>query len=533
MKLVTASEMRELDRTAIQDYGIPGIVLMENAGRGTVDFLHKHLGNPAERSVIIFCGPGNNGGDGLVIARTLHQLGAHPYIYFLIDPARLKGDAALNYRIVRKLFLPMTLVDTQEKLKEAEQEIISHHGHRPSWAIVDSIFGTGLARDVGGHFLDCVNLINRLRSELAVPVAAVDIASGIGSDDGRILGGCVWADYTATYGLAKPGHFLQNGAECTGRLKVIDISIPPKAVEDAKIKKTLLDRGSISALIRNRSLLSHKGSHGHLLILAGSSGKTGAAILSASGALRSGAGLVTLGVPHSLNHIFETTLSEAMTVPLPASNTVLSVDDFELILELLKGKNGVVIGPGLGTDETTKQLVVKLYQEVALPMVIDADGLNILAEFPKILRKKTVAARILTPHPGEMSRLINTGTREIQTDRLRAAAWLADVPEIITVLKGAGTVISAPDGALTINSTGNSGMATGGMGDVLSGLIGGLVVQGYSPWDASCLGVYVHGLAADRLARQQKYGYLASEVAAQIPSVLTKLDKNFTKGKKC
>ena len=514
MKLVSAAEMRELDRIAIEEYGIPGMVLMENAGAGTVDFLVRHLGSPAERPVIIFVGPGNNGGDGLVMARRLSQLGARPRVYFLLDPAKLKGDAALNYRIVSRMPMELSVVDDTAKLEAAEQEIMALPGGKPVWALVDALFGTGLTRELQGHFLAGANLINRLRTRLPAPVCAVDIASGIGSDDGGMLGGCVRADYTATYGLAKPGHFLQQGLECTGRLEVVDISIPRQVTAAATSNKEVLTQKSMAPLVRPRSIISHKGTHGHLLLLAGSTGKTGAAILSALGALRCGAGLVTLAVPENLNPIFETTLTEAMTVPLAASKNAPSIADLDLILELLAGKSALVVGPGLGTAQETCDLVTRLYEQVELPMVIDADGLNILAACPELLNRTPRAARILTPHPGEMARLLQTDTAHIQQDRIGAASRLAQYSGLYTVLKGAGTIVHDPEGRIAINASGNAGMGAGGMGDVLAGLLGGLLVQGYTPWDACRLGVFLHGRAADRLAQERRWGTAMYSVPA-------------------
>ncbi len=535
MKLVSAAEMRELDRKAIEEYGIPGIVLMENAGAGSVDFLVEELGDPSGSAVVIFVGPGNNGGDGLVMARHLHQLGARVQIFYLIDPQRLTGDAACNYQIVSRLRLAHSVTDTAEKLDHARAEITALHGVTPVWALVDALFGTGLSREIGGHFLHCITLINRLRETLPAPVCAVDIASGIGSDDGRVLGGCVRADYTATYGLAKPGHVLQAGLENSGRLRVIDITIPNRAAEGDTPGKELLTRQSMAALLKPRSPLSHKGSHGHLLVVAGSTGKTGAAILCARGALRCGTGLVSLAVPRTLNPIFETTLSEAMTITLPASQHAPGYDDHGVITSALAGKTALVLGPGLTTGEETARLVRSLYREVELPMVIDADGLNILATAPELLQQQPPAARILTPHPGEMARLLGCSSAEIQADRLGAVARLAGVAGLFCVLKGAGTVIGGPDGRAAINSSGNAGMAGGGMGDVLAGLIGGLLAQGYSPWDACRLGVFVHGAAADQLAGERHYGYLASEVAEAVPGMLTELGRRTSNrgGKVC
>jgi len=356
-------------------------------------------------------------------------------------------------------------------------------------------------------------------------VTAVDIPSGLDADNGRILGGCAPADLTATYGLVKPGHVMHGGADLIGKLHCVDIGIPPEAVSRAGLHGETLGRRTMH-LLKKRKTAAHKGNFGHLLVLAGSEGKTGAAILSGLAALRAGTGLVTLAVPHELNPIFEAGLVEAMTIPLPNSATCLSIDDYDLIRDRLQGKDALVIGPGLGTAAETRELVLRLYRELDLPMVVDADGLNILAMDPDRIARPP-GPRILTPHPGEMARLTGLTSGEVQADRLRAARRFTadtgtDVDNGVTlILKGAGTIICDPDGSWAVNTTGNPGMAAGGMGDVLSGLVGGLLAQGYAPAAAARLGVYLHGLAADRLAPERRQGYLASEVAAVIPDIIT------------
>ncbi|NOQ47492.1 MAG: NAD(P)H-hydrate dehydratase, partial [Desulfobulbaceae bacterium] len=342
---------------------------------------------------------------------------------------------------------------------------------------------------------------------------------GLNADNGRPLGCCVQADLTATYGLAKPAHYMHGGKHI-GRLKIVDIGIPAAVVDNAALPGESLDE-STAKLLKLRKQEAHKGTFGHLLILAGGEGKTGAAILSARGALHSGTGLVTLAVPHGLNVIFEPSLIEAMTVPLPSSKNTLSIDDFDPIIKLSRDKRAVVLGPGIGMEKQTEQLVLRLFAELELPMVIDADALNILALHPDTL-SSPAGPRIITPHPGEMSRLTGLSSRDVQKDRLTTAlGFTRGKKQLITVLKGAGTVIAGADGKWAVNTTGNAGMATGGMGDVLAGLIGSLLAQNYAPWDAAGLGVYLHGLAADLLAETGEYGYLASDVAAILPRAIT------------
>ncbi|MDW7771849.1 MAG: NAD(P)H-hydrate dehydratase [Desulfobulbaceae bacterium] len=523
MKLARASEMQELDRNVIEKHFIPGMVLMENAGRGTFVFMTDVLGSPAGKSALLFIGPGNNGGDGLVIARCIRQAGGFPFLIFLVNPENLKGDAAHNFRIVNQLDFPSLIVEQEKDLEIACREIEKNIAAGLPWAIVDAVFGTGLQRPVAGMFLSAIHLINRLRREQTIPVVAVDIPSGLNSDTGQPLGASVRADLTATYGLAKPGHFM-HGGNGIGRLRVIDIGIPDKAAAAASINGESLDHTILDTLNR-RKKAAHKGNFGHLFILAGSEGKTGAAILCALGALRSGAGLVSLGVPGKLNPIFESALIEAMTIPLPQSEKFFTAADADFIMEQVQGKSALIMGPGMGTEKETAELVVRLYRTAEIPMVIDADALNILAT----VREAVVdppGPRILTPHPGEMARLTGLSAKTIQADRLNTACSYVDAvngagKNVTLILKGAGTIICDPAGTWAVNSTGNPGMAAGGMGDVLAGLIAGLLAQGIEPPAAARIGVYLHGLAADRLAEKREFGYLASEVASAIPALMT------------
>jgi len=522
MKLAKASEMQELDRCAIEQYRIPGTILMENAGRGTFSFMVDELGPVTGKSAVIFVGPGNNGGDGLVIARCIIQAGGYPLIVYLVPPDKLRGDAAHNQKIAEKSAPASLVVAKEEDIEVAYRDILKFMTGSPPWSIVDAIFGTGLQRPLEGKYLAAVRLVNTIRAEKSVPVTAVDIPSGLNSDTGQPLGGCVMADLTATYGLAKPGHFMHGGGP-VGKLHVVDIGIPAEAVAKVGLRGETIDRTILKEL-KQRDQAAHKGHFGHLLVMAGSEGKTGAAMLSALGALRIGTGLVTLLAPGKLNPVFETSLLEAMTIPLPVSDGFFSIEDAGFITQQLPGKDAMVIGPGLGTDRKTAELVVRLYREVMVPMVVDADALNILVSASGVLQDPP-APRIFTPHPGEMARLAGKTAKIIQEDRLHTAcAWAAKVniptPAITLILKGAGTIICDPEGTWAVNTTGNPGMATGGMGDVLSGIVAGLLAQGYVPAIASRIGVFLHGHAADRLARTRKFGYLASEVAAVIPELV-------------
>jgi len=527
MKLTTALEMQLLDHSASKDFGIPSIVLMENAGLGTVRMIERVIGPCRNTFALIFVGPGNNGGDGLVIGRHLHQRGCHPVFIFLVNPDNLRGDAAVNLRIITKLRLPFHVIDNPARV-ETIPILFKQFETRglPCYAIVDAIFGIGLSREVTDHFADTIRLINKPEFAPQVPVVSVDTPSGMNSDTGKILGTCVNADYTATYCCAKPGHFIHGSTSWTGNLEIIDIGIPPEVIEQNNLKTELVTAKRVKSLAANliREKASHKGNHGHLLIIAGSKGKTGAAILAAKGALRSGAGLVSLCVPHNLNSIFEISLPEAMTIPLPQSSGFFSIGDWELIKDNISSKQAIVIGPGIGTDTKTAELVFSLYGTVQCPLIIDADALNLIAKYRDKL-PEPAGPRIFTPHPGELSRLLNISIEQIQNNRLEAAAQGCDLfknntHEMVLVLKGAGTIIASGEGTASINTSGNPGMATGGMGDVLSGVIGALAGIGLDSLSSAIAGVYLHGYAADRLFQEQGVGFSATEVADAIPMAI-------------
>ncbi|HEX9859693.1 MAG TPA: NAD(P)H-hydrate dehydratase [Nitrospirota bacterium] len=499
MKLATASEMRELDRQAMEEYGIPGVVLMENAGRAVAGEMLHAWGSVTGKKYPVFCGKGNNGGDGLVIARHLHNRGAIVTIWLFSD--EMKGDAGINLEIARNMGLDIRTISSG---LNDETGAVRHAD-----CVIDAIFGTGLASDVDKPFSNVIEMINAN----ARRVLAVDIPSGVDSDRGHIMGAAVNADMTVTLGLPKRGLYLYPGAQMAGDVRVADISIPGKAVDAAPIKAGLLTAGEVRHLLPGRKPESHKGTYGHLFILAGSVGKTGAAVLAARAALRSGAGLVTVGVPESLNDVFEEKLTEVMTVPLPeTSERTLAPKALDRILSEMGGKTALAIGPGMSTNRDTATLVAELLPKVKIPLLIDADGLNILSMDDGPLRHINVPA-VLTPHPGEMGRLLGVLAREVQSDRPAAALDLAREYGATVVLKGARTLIGLSDGRFFINPTGNPGMATAGTGDVLTGVIGSFMAQGLDVPEAAALGVYVHGLAGDIAAREKGMaGLIAGDI---------------------
>jgi hydroxyethylthiazole kinase-like uncharacterized protein yjeF len=508
MYLVTADEMRRMDRSTIESFGLPGRVLMENAGRGATSFFLEAVYRHAPGSVGIAAGRGNNGGDGFVMARYLHRKGIPVTVFLLAESARIQGDAATNLRLLDALGVPV--VEMADAAAFDARRSLMRHQH--GW--IDAILGTGLTADVRGYFRAAIDFINQQHR----PVFAVDIASGLNADTGQVCGTAIQAVATATFGFAKLGHVCYPGRTHTGALKIIEIGIPPHVAAEEGCRQRLITPAMLKALLTDRSAEAHKGHTGHLLVLAGSPGKTGAAAMTAAAAVRAGAGLVTLGIPRSLNPLLETMITEAMTVGL-AETPQGSLDQsaFDVVSTLLDGKRCLAVGPGLGTAQSTGHLLGRLIEECPLPMVVDADGLNLIAAQPAMLLKRQ-APMVLTPHPGEMARLSGRSTGEIQSDRIGHARAFAEKHQLHLVLKGASTIVAQPDGEVFVNPTGNPGMATGGMGDVLTGLIAGLIAQGMEVGAAARAGVFLHGSAADRLAlKKAPVGYLATEVMDEIP----------------
>lgn len=520
MILVTAAEMQAMDRQTIESYGISGLELMENAGRGATRVLLDQFGNRINAMVGIICGKGNNGGDGFVMARCLADRRIKATVYLLAETAAVKGDAATNLKRLAALEVPVIEIPDEDSFSKIKSELSRCD------LLVDAILGTGLTADVKGFFKTVIDFINDL-NRTGIPVFAVDIPSGLNSDTGQPCGTCVRAQQTATFALAKIGHYTYPGADYTGRLEIIKIGIPDAVVAAVGPKQFLLTAERIRTAFPKRRADTHKGRTGHLLVIAGSTGKTGAAAMTSAAAMRSGAGLVTLGIAKSLNPSIEAQVLEVMTAPLPESEPGILADTaFDDIKQLAARKNCVALGPGLGQAGGTRNLVKKMISQIDTPMVIDADGLNNIAGQTQIL-KKLKAPVVLTPHPGEMARLIQSSPAAVQQNRLACARDFAVKFGVHVVLKGAATVIAHPDGSAAVNSTGNPGMAAGGMGDVLTGVLAGFITQGFSVEDAAHAAVYLHGAAADTLANTiGPIGYLAGEVMNTIPGEIKKLLEN-------
>ena len=517
MKVVTAAEMRQIDQDTIEGIGIPGIVLMETAGSAIVRAIEQHY--PTCHRIGIFVGKGNNGGDGIVIARQLVHAG-HDVNLFLVSPQEsFTGEACTNLQIAKNLGLWIKEVLTDAELK-SDADIANCE------LLIDAIFGTGLRGAVRDPIASVINTINSLRT----PILSVDLPSGLDANTGHPLGTCVQADRTVTIGLPKRGLLVHPGAEFAGKLEVVDIGFPEQVIDAQGIKVNWTTPTQVSQWVPPRPPASHKGTYGRVLVVAGSTGMTGAAALASEAALRAGAGLVTLATPKHLNPVLEGLLPEVMTLALPETDAgSLSVSATSAILEFAeKTKSVLAIGPGLSQHPDTVLLVHQLVREnreqgLNLRMVVDADGLNALSQAPEVISLLGREA-ILTPHPGEMSRLTSSSVRSLEADRIRTAQQFASEHNLTLVFKGAPTVTGLANGDVWINSTGNPGMATGGMGDVLTGIIAGLMAQGVSSERAAALGVYIHGLAGDMTAEVLgMHGLIASDVLKAVPRAISSL----------
>lgn len=522
MKVVTAEEMRQIDKQTIEKIGIPGIVLMEAAANAVFRSIQTNF--PECRNVGIIIGKGNNGGDGLALARLLSHEGYTIHIVLVSSPDRFAGDALTNLHAAQNLRFPMVEVLSESELKNLDNEIASCD------LIVDAIFGTGLRGGIEGYIKDIIDRLNAVDH----PILAIDLPSGLNADTGAVEGACIRAHRTVTLGLPKRGMLLFPGVQTVGAMEIADIGFPRRVVESQGIQANWTQPSQVANWIPPRPAYSHKGSYGRVFVLAGSTGMTGAAVLASQAALRAGAGLVTLGIPKSLNTIVEAKLSEVMTIPLPETTEgSLALTAKPPILEFIErtAPSVLAIGPGLSQNSETVNLIQNLVRKTDRPTVIDADGLNALADRQtdrsstrsqvNNLLSSLPSQAILTPHPGEMARLTGLSVSEIELDRIGIAQEFAREHEVTLVLKGVPTVIALRTGEVWINSTGNPGMATGGTGDVLTGLIAGLMAQGVPVSEAAVLGVYLHGLAGDISAEMSgMHGLIAGDILKAIPEAI-------------
>jgi NAD(P)H-hydrate epimerase len=502
MLIVSAAEMRALDREVIEQVGVPGTVLMESAGRGMVEVIAGLVDVP-RAEVVVYAGAGNNGGDGFVVARHLANRGARVRVVLCTQAAKIAGDAKVHFYACKRSNVEILDGASTDALREASTRTAG------AAVVVDALLGTGLERPVEGLY---ANAVDRINAHAGI-VVAVDIPSGLDTDRGVPLGASVHADHTVTFAFPKRGLVGAPGFTSVGELHVVDIGIPSRLAEAHGVRARLLDDGVLEPL-GLRDPLGHKGTHGHLLLVAGSSGKTGAALLAGRGALRAGAGLVTVAAPADARPGIDGRVPEMMTA---------WYDDPSQLGAMLEGKRALAAGPGMPTDEKMRVVLRSLVAVAARSsagVVLDADALNHLAAEPRIL-EGAEARVVLTPHPGEAARLLGSSTAEVQEDRFASAETLAKRLDAVVALKGARTVVAAPDGRIAVCPTGNEGMGTGGTGDVLCGVVGALLAGGETPFDAACAGVYWHGLAGDRVAVERgTRGLLAGDVADALPAAL-------------
>ncbi|HEU4886310.1 MAG TPA: NAD(P)H-hydrate dehydratase [Thermoanaerobaculia bacterium] len=497
MKILDAAQMRNIDQRATERFGVPSIVLMENAAIAVVDALFAHY--PDSDRVAIFCGTGANGGDGFAVARHLENRGVVPVVVIVGDRASIHGDALTNLTVCERIGIPIYDIREGDEVETA----LAHASDAD--VLVDAIFGTGLNRAPAGIYADVI----RDLAELRIPVLAVDLPSGANASSANPFEPCVQAEVTVTFAAPKLCHVFEPAALYCGEVIVADITIPEAAVEDELVTLSLITPKDVQPHVAPRLASTHKGTYGHVGIIAGSPGRSGAAVLSARGAIRTGAGLVSV-------------MTDADTAKLVHAGSIESMTySGHDVKEFLAGKTAVLIGPGLADDERAWKHTRALVNEIDLPLVIDASGLNAFASRASELNARTLP-RIITPHPGELARLFgNTTAAAINADRIHAAREAARITQCVVVLKGYQTLIAEPAGSVFVNPTGNPGMATGGMGDVLAGMIAALLARGTDPLDAACAAVYLHGLAGDLLKEQiGDTGLTALDVADRVPAAI-------------
>ncbi|QQR72551.1 MAG: NAD(P)H-hydrate dehydratase [Holophagales bacterium] len=512
MRVLTAAAMREVDRRAIEELGVPSLVLMENAALGVVEALAERF--PRAERVAIVCGPGNNGGDGLAIARHLACRGYEPIVRLHDFGRPLTADAAVQLAVVEKMGIALERAAGDVGIRETVTIVAGCD------LLVDALFGTGLSRPLAGEAAALVEALDALR----VPRLAVDLPSGLDGDRGDRVGPTLRADVTVALAAPKVAHVLAPASRLVGELAVAELGIPAWLIDEAPGGLGLLLGEELAGWLPVREADSHKGSYGHLLIVAGSPGKAGAAILAARAAVRGGAGLVTVACPAPIAPLVDLGSLESMTLALPVTSAGgLSLAAVDELVDAAHRRTAVALGPGLGDDAETFEAVRRAVLAIDRPLVLDADGLNAWAGRPRDLVGRR-APTVLTPHPGELARLLGCPTAEVAADRLAAARRAAELTQAVVVLKGHQTVVATPDGEQHLNTTGNPAMASGGSGDVLTGLTGALLAQGLEAATAADLAVHLHGLAGD-LAAAELGGVAvpAAELAERLPAAMTRL----------
>ena len=509
--ILTAAQMREADRLTIEDAGIAGLILMENAGRVVANSVERYFGQSG--AVCVVCGPGNNGGDGFVAARYLAQRGLDVSVLLVAARGKITGEAETNLEILDTLGITIHEIGagwTDEAILDLDTAEL----------IIDALFGTGLARPIEGFVLEVIERIN----DAEAAVVSIDLPSGVDADTGRVLGAAVVAQLTVTLAAHKPALWHHPGSVLAGDVVVAEIGIPVAVIEHVAPRFSL-NNDWTAPFLPERHPESHKGSYGHVLVLGGSPGKGGAPLLSALAALRSGAGVVTVGTHARCQLALEGRILEIMVEAAYGDEV-----DSQVLESLLNSADVVVVGPGLPTGPVGAAIVRAVLERTEMPVVLDAGALDVVSRHPELLVTRA-SPLVVTPHPGEAARLLHTETAAVQSDRFGAAERLVDATMAVVVLKGYRTLIASPDGPIVVNTTGNPGMATAGTGDVLAGMIGALLARDFDleqetsaierAFDATRLAVHLHGLAGDEVAaRLGPDALIASDLIAQLSSVL-------------
>ena len=527
MRLVTAQQMRECDRRTIAGEGgltpMPSRELMERAGWGIYAALCQHFAHLGQRAILVFCGPGNNGGDGFVVARHLHAAGRAPCVLLIGGTDRMSADAAEQTRAYRAAGGRMRVIGSEDRLEAEVAAELRPSGRFPP-LVLDALLGTGSRGEPQGLIGAAVHSIRRMRAERGAEVLAVDLPTGMEADTGRVPGEAVEADLTVTMAFLKVGFLFHPGRAHVGRVRVVDIGIPGVVADRIGTSLWSMTRGDVRALLPHRAPDAYKSRVGRILVVGGSPGLTGAPSLAGLAAQRTGSGLITLALPAGLNLALEAKLTEVMTLPCPeTAGGSLSLAAEGRIAGWIERTDVWALGPGLGADEESIALVRRLAAQFPGPVVVDADGLRAFsgADCP---RPAGAPPAVLTPHPGEMARLLGEGHEAPAGPPYETARRYAQARGCVLVLKGAPTVVAEPGGEVWVNPTGNAGLATGGSGDVLTGIIASLLGQGLGPAEAARVGVYLHGAAADRLAETRGViGYAPTDLIEMLPGTLQAL----------
>jgi hydroxyethylthiazole kinase-like uncharacterized protein yjeF len=514
MRILNAAQMREADRATIHDVGIPSVVLMENAGRQVVAAMESLFDDLADRAVAVVAGKGNNGGDGFVVARTLHQRGVDTTVFLVGRVAEVKGDARINLDVLGRLGVTVVEVADESAWELHFSEVSPHD------LIVDALFGTGLSSPLEGLFQTVVADLNAS----GIPIVSIDLPSGMSADTPDLIGDCIDASVTVTLGAPKLPLILPPAEQKSGEVVIADIGIPMGVIEQVEGPRIeLITKDSLRPVIPPRAPDSHKGDFGRVLLVAGSVGKTGAAALAATGAMRSGAGLVTVACPRSCLPVVAAHGAEYMTEPLEETPTgTVHFAAAEAVLALKA--DVIAIGPGLGRGEGVSTFVRELVEKSEVPLVLDADALNAVADEPAVLQGREGRDLIITPHPGEMARLMGCSTEDVQADRLGMAQDFARRHRVYVVLKGYRTLIATPAGPVFVNPTGSPGMATGGTGDVLTGMVAAWLAQLLDAEAACRVAVYLHGAAGELAdADSGEVSMIAGDLADHIGDAILEL----------